>query len=148
MLDELLTQGGLRLSRIRLDRVAAEARVDTEPDARDRGVQLVLGEPSRAEFAGDSRLVRSAIRALVRAALDLSRRGAIVRLQCAKRREAARLSVLVDRCRKRPDGRLASVSGLGLVRRAARLHGGDVKVRGMRGYGCALTLELPLNRES
>ena len=148
MLDELLTQGGLRLSRIRLDRVAAEARVDTEPDARDRGVQLVLGEPSRAEFAGDSRLVRSAIRALVRAALDLSRRGAIVRLQCAKRREAARLSVLVDRCRKRPDGRLASVSGLGLVRRAARLHGGDVKVRGMSGYGCALTLELPLNRES
>jgi signal transduction histidine kinase len=148
LLDELLTQGGLRLSRIRLDRVAAEARGDTEPEARERGVHLVLGEPSHAEFTGDTRLMRPAVRALVRVALDLSRRGATVRMQCAKRREAARLAVLVDRCRKRPDGRLASVSGLALVRRAARAHGGDVKVRGIPGDGCALTLELPLTPES
>jgi signal transduction histidine kinase len=148
LLDELLTQGGLRLSRIRLDRMAAEARGDTEPEARERGVHLVLGEPSHAEFTGDTRLMRPAVRALVRVALDLSRRGATVRMQCAKRREAARLAVLVDRCRKRPDGRLASVSGLALVRRAARAHGGDVKVRGIPGDGCALTLELPLTPES
>ena len=148
LLDELLTQGGLRLSRIRLDRVAAEARGETEPEARERGVHLVLGEPSHAEFTGDTRLMRPAVRALVRVALDLSRRGATVRMQCAKRREAARLAVLVDRCRKRPDGRLASVSGLALVRRAARAHGGDVKVRGIPGDGCALTLELPLTPES
>jgi signal transduction histidine kinase len=148
LLDELLTQGGLRLSRIRLDRVAAEARGETEPEARERGVHLVLGEPSHAEFTGDTRLMRRAVRALVRVALDLSRRGATVRMQCAKRREAARLAVLVDRCRKRPDGRLASVSGLALVRRAARAHGGDVKVRGIPGDGCALTLELPLTPES
>jgi signal transduction histidine kinase len=148
LLDELLTQGGLRLSRIKLDRVAAEARGDTEPEARERGVQLVLGEPSRAEFTGDARLMRPAVRALVRVALDLSRRGAIVRVQCAKRREAARLNVLVDRCRKRPDGRLGSVSGLALVRRAARAHGGEVKVRGTPGDGCALTMELPLTPES
>jgi len=148
ILDELLTQGGLRRSRIRLDRVAADARGDTEPEARERGVQLVLGDASHVELSGDARLMRPAVRALVRVALDLSRRGATVRLECAKRREAARLAILVDRCRKRPDGRLGSVSGLGLVRRAARAHGGDVKVRGTPGDGCALTLELPLGPES
>jgi len=146
-LDELLTQGGLRLSRIKLDRMAAEARGDTETEARERGVHLVLGEPSHAEFSGDTRLMRPAVRAMVRVALDLSRRGATVRVQCAKRREAARLAVVVDRCRKRPGGRLASVSGLALVRRAARVHGGDVKVRGIPGDGCALTMELPLTPE-
>ena len=61
---------------------------------------------------------------------------------------AARLAVLVDRCRKRPDGRLASVSGLALVRRAARAHGGEVRVRAIPGDGCALTLDLPLTPES
>jgi signal transduction histidine kinase len=148
LLDELLSQGGLRLSRIKLDRVAAEARGDTEPEARERGVQLVLDEASRVEFTGDTRLMRPAVRALVRVALDLSRRGATVRMQCAKRRHAARLAVLVDRCRKRPNGRLGSVSGLALVRRAARAHGGEVKVRGTPGEGCTLTLELPLTPES
>jgi signal transduction histidine kinase len=148
LLDELLTQGGLRLSRMKLERVAAEARSDSEPEARERGVQLVLDDSSRVEFTGDTRLVRPAVRSLVRVALDLSRRGATVRVQCAKRREAARLAVLVDRCRKRPDGRLGSVSGLALVRRAARAHGGEVKVRGIPGDGCALTLELPLTPES
>ena len=148
LLDELLAQGGLRLSRIKLDRVAADARGDTEPEARERGVHVVLGEPSRAEFTGDTRLMRPAVRALVRVALDLSRRGATIRVQCAKRREAARLAVLVDRCSKRPDGRLGSVSGLALVRRAARAHGGEVKVRGIPGDGCALTMELPITPES
>jgi signal transduction histidine kinase len=147
-LDELLTQGGLRRSRIRLDRVAAEARVESEPEARDRGVQLVLGELPHGEMSGDARLMRPTVRALVRVALDLSRRGATVRLECAKRREAARLAVVVDRCRKRPGGRLGSISGLALVRRAARAHGGDVKVRGASGPGCALTLDLPLEPDS
>jgi signal transduction histidine kinase len=145
--DELLSQGGLRRSRIRLDRVAAEARGETEPEARDRGVQLVLGDQPQVEMSADPRLMRPAVRALVRVALGLSRRGATVRLECAKRREAARLAVVVDRCRKRSDGRLASVSGLGLVRRAARAHGGDVKVRGIDA-GCALTMDLPLDPES
>ena len=146
-LDELLAQGGFRRSRIRLDRVAAEARGESEPDARDRGVQLVLADQPQVEMSGDARLMRPAVRALVRVALDLSRRGATVRLECAKRREAARFAVLVDRCRKRPDGRLRSVSGLALVRRAARAHGGDVKVRGAHG-GCALTMDFPLGPES
>ncbi len=148
LVDELLTQGGLRLSRIKLDRVAAEARGDSQPEARERGVQLVLGQAPRVEMSGDPRLMRPAVRALVRVALHLSRRGATVRVECAKRRQAARLAVLVDRCRKRPDGRLASVSGLALVRRAARAHGGEVTVRGLPGDGCALTLELPLDPES
>jgi signal transduction histidine kinase len=148
LLDEMLAQGGLRLSRIKLDRVAAEARSDTEPEARERGVRLRLDDPSRVEFNGDTRLMRPAVRALLRVAIDLSRRGATVRLQCAKRRAAARLAVVVDRCRKRPDGRLGSVSGLALVRRAARAHGGEVKVRAIPGDGCALTLELPLTPES
>ena len=146
-LDELLTQGGLRRSRLRLDRVAAEARFENEPEARDRGVQLVLGQQPHVEMSGDVRLMRPAVRTLVRVALDLSRRGATVRVNCAKRREAARLAIVVDRCRKRPDGRLGSVSGLALVRRAARAHGGDVKVRGAHG-GCALTLEFPLGPDA
>jgi len=148
LVDELLSQGGLRLSRMKLERVAAQARSETEPEARERGVQLVLDDSSRVELSGDPRLVRPAVRTLVRVALDLSRRGATVRVQCAKRRQAARLAVLVDRCRKRPDGRLSSVSGLALVRRAARAHGGEVKVRGTAGDGCALTLQLPLEPES
>jgi signal transduction histidine kinase len=146
-LDEMLAQGGLRRSRIRLDRVAAEARGDSEPEARDRGVHLVLGDQPQVEMSGDARLMRPAVRTLLRVALDLSRRGATVRLECAKRREAARLAVVVDRCRKRPDGRLGSVSGLALVRRAARAHGGEVRVRGL-GDGCALTIDLPLEPDS
>ena len=107
----------------------------------------MLGQQPHVEMSGDVRLMRPAVRTLVRVALDLSRRGATVRVDCAKRREAARLAIVVDRCRKRPDGRLGSVSGLALVRRAARAHGGDVKVRGAHG-GCALTLEFPLGPDA
>ena len=54
-LDDLLSAGGLRLSRIKLDRFAAQASGDTELEARERGVHLVMGEPSRVEVTGDAR---------------------------------------------------------------------------------------------
>jgi hypothetical protein len=85
------------------------------------------------------------VRALLRAAVGLSRRGAVIQVDCARRREAARIAAVIDRCRKRTGGRLGSVGGLGLVRRAARAHGGEVRIRGTPPEGCTLTFDVPVD---
>jgi light-regulated signal transduction histidine kinase (bacteriophytochrome) len=80
------------------------------------------------------------VRALLRAAVDLSRRGATIQVDLGRRREAARIAAVIDRCRKRDGG----ANGLGLVRRAARAHGGDLRVRSLFREGCTLTFEVPV----
>jgi len=145
LLEELLATGGLRLARVKLDRVLAEASDETAPEALDRGVNLRLLAPAdKVEMSGDARVLRTGVRAFVRAALDLSRRGATVELDCARRREAARIAAVIDRCRRNPGGGRSGLGGLGLVRRAARVHGGEVRVRGMSGEGCTLTFDVPV----
>jgi signal transduction histidine kinase len=145
LLDELLAAGGLRRARVQLDRMLADASGETAPEAELRGVSLLLETPPPLELSADPRVLLTAVRALLRVAVDLSRRGGTVRLQCARRREAARIAAVVDRCRRRPDGRLLTIGGLGLVRRAVRAHGGAVRVRGVPRDGCALTLDMPLD---
>jgi len=145
LLEELLATGGLRLSRVKLDRVLADASDETALEAQDRGVNLRLSAPaSRVELSGDPRVLRTGVRAFVRAAVDLSRRGATVELDCARRREAARIAAVIDRCRRMPAGMRNGLNGLGLVRRAARAHGGEVRVRGLPGEGCTLTFDVPV----
>ena len=144
LLEELLAGGGLRLSRVKLDRVLAEASDETAPEAQDRGVNLRFAPASKVEMSGDPRVLRTGVRAFVRAAVDLSRRGATIQLDCARRREAARIAVVIDRCRRKPGGALSSIGALGLVRRAARVHGGEVRVRGLLREGCTMTFEVPV----
>jgi signal transduction histidine kinase len=147
LVDELLAAGGLRRERVKLDRMLADASGETAAEAELRGVSLLLESPPRVELTADPRVLRTAVRALLRVAVDLSRRGGTVRLQCARRHEAARIAAVVDRCRRRPDGRLLTIGGLGLVRRAVRAHGGAVRVRGVPRDGCALTLDVPFEPE-
>jgi len=144
LLEELLAGGGLRLSRVKLDRVLAEASDETAPEAEDRGVNLRLAPPDKLEMSGDPRVLRTGVRAFLRAAVDLSRRGATIQVDCARRREAARIAAVIDRCRRKPGGGMNSIGGLGLVRRAARAHGGEVRVRGLFREGCTLTFDVPV----
>jgi signal transduction histidine kinase len=144
LLEELLAGGGLRHSRVKLDRMLAEATDETAPEAQDRGVNLRFAPPGKVELSGDPRVLRTGVRAFLRAAVDLSRRGATIQVDCARRREAARIAVVIDRCRRKPGGGLNSVGGLGLVRRAARAHGGEVRVRGLFREGCTLTFDVPV----
>jgi len=51
---------------------------------------------------------------------------------------------VIDRCRRKPGGALSSIGALGLVRRAARVHGGEVRVRGLLREGCTMTFEVPV----
>jgi signal transduction histidine kinase len=130
--------------RVKLDRVLAEASDETAPEAQERGVNLLFAAAGKVEMSGDPRVLRTGVRAFVRAAVDLSRRGATVELDCARRHEAARIAAVIDRCRRRPAGVLNGLGGLGLVRRAARAHGGEVRVRGRSGEGCTLTFDVPV----
>jgi len=148
LLEELLADGGLRHCRVKLDRVLAEASDATAPEAQERGVRLRLLPAGKVELSGDARVLRTGVRALLRVAVDLSRRGATIQIDCARRREAARIAAVIDRCRRRPDGGLPSVGGLGLVRRAARAQGGEVRLRARFREGCTLTFDVPVEPQA
>jgi len=148
LLEEILADGGLKHSRVKLDRVLHEASDETAPEAQDRGVSLLVAPAGKVEMSGDPRVLRTGVRALLRAAVGLSRRGAVIQVDCARRREAARIAAVIDRCRKRAGGRLGSVGGLGLVRRAARAHGGEVRIRGTPPEGCTLPFDVPVDPDA
>lgn len=146
LLDEILSAGALRFERVRLGRLLADATTAaSELGAEAKGLHVVLGQSPPLEVSADPRIMRPAVRGLLRAAVEISRKGATLRLQGLRNQAFAQVAIAVDRCRP-PGKRLSSMPCLSLARRAARAHGGSITARTLSGEGCVLTLELPSRR--
>jgi signal transduction histidine kinase len=145
LLDEALSAGGLRTVNVRLAPVLADARsVADALGAGEKNVNVVLEEPiCRVSIRADPRVVRPAVHGLLRAALQIARPGATIRVAAAALREKARVAVAVQGCRRLPGNRLPDLPALALARRAARLQGGFVIARRARSDSCEFRLALP-----
>ena len=142
LLDEALSAGGLRLERVKLGALLADVSVAaTELGAGEKGLRVLHERGPHLEVSADPRLVRPAVRGMLRAAFDLSRKGATVRLHGERHQAFAQVEIAVDHCRA--PGRLSSIPALSLARRAAKAHGGSISARSLPRDGCVFTLELP-----
>ena len=142
LLDEALSAGGLRLERIKLGSLLSAASEAAAELGADEKQLRVLHEPGPGvTVSADPRLVRPAVRGMLRAAFELSRKGATVRVQGTQRRAFAQVEIAIDQCRA--PGRLSAIPALSLARRAAKAHGGSISARALPRHGCVLTLELP-----
>ena len=145
LLDEALSAGGLRTSSVRLAPVLAHAHsAASELGADDKSVTVLLQPPRTGlSVRADPRLVRPAVRGLLRAALQVARQGATIRVGAVAARDKARVAVAVNGCRKLPGNRLPDLPALALARRAARAHGGSLSARVGPDEACEFCLALP-----
>ena len=145
LLDEVLASGGLRMSSVRLAPVLANARSAAEElGAGDKDVTVVVERPAAdLTVRADPRVVRPAVRGLLRAAVHLARRGAIIRVGADRHRDRAQVAVAVDGCRRMPGRRLPGLPALAFARRAAKIQGGSLSTRLRRSEGCEFRLVLP-----
>jgi signal transduction histidine kinase len=145
LLDEALSAGGLRTANVRLAPVLADARsVADSLGAVEKKVHVVLEQPiCRVSIRADPRVVRPAVHGLLRAALQLARPGATIRVGADTLRATACVAVAVEGCRRLPGNRLPDLPALALARRAARLQGGFVTARRARSNACEFRLALP-----
>jgi signal transduction histidine kinase len=136
MVDDLIAAGGLKLSRLKLLPVLAEAREHLL--TIDRKVKVLVEKPAQSlQIQADPRLVGPAVRSLLRAALEVARPGSTIRFTASPARDRARVAVSVDRLRGK------GLPDLTFVRRAVRAHGGTVSTHASPRDGFELRLELP-----
>jgi hypothetical protein len=130
---------------MRLGPVLAQARsAAAELGAGDKNVTVLLERPaSRLSVRADPRVVRPAMRGLMRAALQLARRGAVIRVGADRHRNHARVAVRLEGCRRLPGRRLPELPALAFARRAAKIQGGSLSTRLGRSDGCEFRLALP-----
>ena len=145
LLDEALSTGGLRMAKVHLGPVLAHAQVAaSELGADDKKVTVLVQQPRKElSVQADPRVVRPALRGLLRAALEVARPGAIIRVGAEAARDKARVAVVVNGCRKLRDKRLPDLPALTFARRAARAHGGSLSARVGPADGCEFRLALP-----
>jgi signal transduction histidine kinase len=145
LLDEALSACGLRTARVRLASVLAHAHsAASELGAVEKNVTVLLQKPRTGlSVKADPRLVNPAVRGLLRAALQVARRGATIRVGAETARDRARVAVAVNECRKLRGNRLPDLPALALARRAAKVHGGSLSARMRRDRGCEFLLALP-----
>jgi signal transduction histidine kinase len=144
LLDEALSAGGLRMANVRLASVLAHAHsAALELGAGDKNVTVLLQKPvTGLEVQADPRVVRPAVRGLLRAALQVARWGATIRVGAVAARDKARVAVEVNGCRKLRGNRLPDLPALAFARRAAKAHGGSLSTRVGR-KDCEFRLALP-----
>jgi signal transduction histidine kinase len=145
LLDEALAAGGLRTSTVRLASVLAQAHSAAgELGADDKRITVLLRKPRDGlSVQADPRVVRPAVRGLLRAALQVARPGTTIRVGADAERDKARVAVAVDGCRKLRGNRLPDLPALALARRAAKAQGGSLSTRMRRNEGCEFRLALP-----
>jgi signal transduction histidine kinase len=142
MIDEVIAAGGLKLSRLKLAPVLDEAHAQLQ--ALDKRVRVLVQKPPRPVLVeADPRLVRPAVRSLLKAALQIARPGSTIRFTAEPSRDRARVAVSIDDPRKLRGNRLPELPSLSIARRAARAHGGSVSTRVSGRDGCEFFLDLP-----
>lgn len=145
LLDEAFDAGGLRFARLKLGPVMADAHSEAgDLGASGKKLKVVLATPKEVlQIEADPRIVRPAIRGLLRAAVQLARPGATIHFGAEPARQNARVAISVDELTKLPGNRLPDLPALNFARRAARAHGGSLSTRLYDGDGCVLRLDLP-----
>jgi signal transduction histidine kinase len=144
LLDDALS-AGLRTSSMRLGPMLEHAQSSAlELGAAEKNVRVVLQTPeTRLRVRADPRVVRPAVRGVLRAALHMARPGAIIRVGADVLRATARLAFAVSACRRLQGNRLPDLPALALARRAAKASGGSLRARRDRSEGCEFHLALP-----
>ena len=145
LLDDLLNEGGLRLSRVRLGPVLTDAHHAAAELGADHKRLTVLLSKSAAPLMvqADPRIVRPAILGLLRTAVTLAKSGTTIRFGASAEHNRARVAISVPFCRKLPGNRLPDLPALEFARRAARAHGGALSTRLSAADGCVLRFDLP-----
>ena len=103
----------------------------------------MLQKPPSLLVQADPRVMRPAVRGLLRAAVEVARPGSTVRFSAFPARDRARVAVMVDGCRRLPGNRLPELPALSLLRRVAKAHGGSLSARRVPQDGCEFRLDLP-----
>ncbi|HZR08557.1 MAG TPA: hypothetical protein VFA79_08260 [Myxococcales bacterium] len=145
LLDEALSGDGLRTTRVPLAPMLEQAQSSAaELGAAAKNVRVVVSAPQRQlSVNADPRLVRPAVRGVLRAALHVARSGAVIHLETEATAKTARVAFAVSHCRKLHGNRLPDLLALSLARRAAKANGGSLHARMRRGDGCEFHLALP-----
>ncbi|MGZ6124173.1 MAG: sensor histidine kinase [Myxococcales bacterium] len=145
LLDEALSAGEVRPSTFRLAPMLQRAQsVALELGAAEKNVRVVVARPdSQLSVKADPRVVRPAVRGLLRAALQVARSGATIELGAGAIRDRARVQLAVSGCRRLQGNRLPDLLALSLARKAAKASGGSLSARLRDGEGCEFHLALP-----
>lgn len=147
----------LRIERVVLQEVIADAISESATDAESRGIKLITEIQSGVELEADRRLLRSVVTNLLRNGIKFTHDGERVIVR-GSAHEGSVVLEIEDSCggipAERVDGIFAagvqagadrSGFGLGLAiaRQAVEAHGGSIAVRNEPGRCCAFVVELP-----
>jgi signal transduction histidine kinase len=148
LLDEALAATGLKSTRVKLLPVLRDVHsAAQELGAFEKNVKVVLHRPGQLlQVQADPRVLRPAVRGLLRAGVQVARRGSTVELNAEPSRNRTRVAVEVTDCDKLSIKRLPELPALSFARRAARTYGGSLVARKTPGAGCRFYLELPSAR--
>jgi signal transduction histidine kinase len=157
--------GSLRIHKddVRLDVLLDEARVDFEPQAKEKQVALAfLMPPKLPVLQGDRDKLALAVHNLVGNAIKYTPAGGKVTVRPEVTRQQVTIEIadtgigikpdelekVFDRFYRAKDERVSKITGTGLgltlAREVARLHGGDVTAESQINQGSTFTLTLPL----
>lgn len=157
--------GSLRIHKddVHLDVLLGEARVDFEPQAKEKQVALeFLMPPKLPVIQGDRDKLALAVHNLVGNAIKYTPAGGKVTVRPEVVRQQVQIEIadtgigikrdelerVFDRFYRAKDERVAKITGTGLgltlAREVARLHGGDVTAESQINQGSTFTLALPL----
>jgi signal transduction histidine kinase len=153
-----LDAGIARVEQIDVEGFVEEIEIGASVLAKERGIQLVV---PRVEVAvtveGDRQILASALSNLLQNAFKFTRKGSVVSLTTHATAERVRFDV-GDECGGLPAGKVEELfapfsqrgsdrSGVGLglpiCLKAAKAHGGEIRVRDLPGTGCVFTLDVP-----
>jgi len=140
--DEALPAGARRSSRVQLGTFLADAHLAArELGALDKNVKIVLARPPKLLVQADPRVLRPALRGLLRAGLHMAKPGSTIRISAALQDGCARVGVEVQD--STAGKRWPKLPSLSFARRAAREQGGSVISRRVPGEGWFFGLDLP-----
>jgi len=163
LIDQVLVhdrlEARLQLQREQLDirALIEQAIIDASLTARQRQLEILIHAPAALPYAGDPRVLRSAISNLLGNAIKFTHEGEKIAIR-AERRNAAVSLEIEDRCGGLPEGNTQDLFkpflqrgedrsgfglGLAIVKQGIEAHGGKVSVTNLRGKGCVFSLELP-----
>ena len=130
---------------------------DIAPHGEGKDVEVLVEAEPELRIVADEKLLNSALSNLIRNAVKFSAAGATVHVRAKSSQERVVIEV-EDQCGGLPEGAVEKMFnpfvqlgqdrsgfglGLSISKRAAELHGGDLRVHDLPGKGCVFLLDLP-----